>query len=413
MPKPILPNDTFSELLFPSFGIDNSLSQYDGKRTGTTQLAANVRTYESITQRGRGGSRSGLTRYPNAKVGGLTTQIQHLTTMVTVSGDALGSEFYNPAAERFYDGDPSVPSEDGWFYTGDADYPLNTDITYIIDPSTNAPNGPPRNQGDPVPVEGDLKQKPKSKKKFRPLIQWFAQTDIYYPTPISGVQLTARALHPVTKELVAGTYVYKPPKGFVHQVGNTRPLRVVFTPDDKIKYWPTKGANSVNVLAYVYPTYTYQGYNWPSVLTVYYEWGPYSWATPATGVQGGGGDITWTIQGLPYTLVNLDDTNPLSQMVILNTASFNMITLTGGATFAFDTYLSVQCGHDGAPLLFNGSFQRLSTAFDQPPPAEPYTKNPLLYYASIAPSGGTFNLTKPDGTYMSYPLLMKVTGPPV
>lgn len=54
--------DETIELLFPAKGVDRSTS-YEDQRPGTTPVATNVRFYEPMTDRARGGSRPGLTRF--------------------------------------------------------------------------------------------------------------------------------------------------------------------------------------------------------------------------------------------------------------------------------------------------------------------------------------------------------------
>lgn len=76
---------------FPMGGIDLSLG-YNAQRPGTTPRGINVRTFDSGTNRARGGSRPGLTPFLGA---GSTEQvqlfnpIQSLTCIVWVSEDAI------------------------------------------------------------------------------------------------------------------------------------------------------------------------------------------------------------------------------------------------------------------------------------------------------------------------------------
>src|SRR6266542_795342 len=83
--------DKLIELPFPLHGIDLSMPVGD-QRSGTTPIGENVRFYESLTQRGRGGSRAGISRYINAQVSG-TNRIQMLDSIVRTDGSALGWSF--------------------------------------------------------------------------------------------------------------------------------------------------------------------------------------------------------------------------------------------------------------------------------------------------------------------------------
>src|SRR3954463_844347 len=67
---------------------------------GTTAAGVNVRAFEAQTQRVRGGSRPGLSRYIDATVAG-THLIQHLNVIVDPTTDALPDTF-----------DPDPPSPD-------------------------------------------------------------------------------------------------------------------------------------------------------------------------------------------------------------------------------------------------------------------------------------------------------------
>jgi len=68
--------DTYSDIQFPLGGIDRS-DRYDMTPTNssplgvnkTTQVAINVRAFEAMTARGRGGSRPGVVKYIAGRVG--------------------------------------------------------------------------------------------------------------------------------------------------------------------------------------------------------------------------------------------------------------------------------------------------------------------------------------------------------
>lgn len=68
--------ETFADIRFPLAGIDSS-DRYDSPPSKssplgvskTTQVGVNVRSFESLTGRGRGGSRAGLVKYIAGRVG--------------------------------------------------------------------------------------------------------------------------------------------------------------------------------------------------------------------------------------------------------------------------------------------------------------------------------------------------------
>lgn len=85
--------DRFADLEFPSRGV-NDVASVNFMPQGFTPVGYNVRLFESLTGRARGGSRSGLTKFIPAQHSG-DHEIQHLNTIVTVDGALLG---------RYYDG---------------------------------------------------------------------------------------------------------------------------------------------------------------------------------------------------------------------------------------------------------------------------------------------------------------------
>jgi hypothetical protein len=82
------PPETYLDLMFPSLGIDET-QPYGNQRRGTCIDAQNVRAFDPVTGRERGGSRPGLTRYFSATVNG-DYSIQEITHLVT--NDAIGTE---------------------------------------------------------------------------------------------------------------------------------------------------------------------------------------------------------------------------------------------------------------------------------------------------------------------------------
>ncbi len=91
MPIPTQGDESFVDLHFPSAGVDISAAfsaqpnrpVQGGVYARTTVAAVNVRGYEALTQRCRGGSRPGLSKYIPVLVADFI--IQELTTIVTVS----------------------------------------------------------------------------------------------------------------------------------------------------------------------------------------------------------------------------------------------------------------------------------------------------------------------------------------
>lgn len=65
------PQESFADLVFPNRGLDVS-SGYAEQTPGTTPTGTNVRIFEPLTERGRGGSRPGMRKYGGAVVLGLT-----------------------------------------------------------------------------------------------------------------------------------------------------------------------------------------------------------------------------------------------------------------------------------------------------------------------------------------------------
>lgn len=84
----ILAQESLTEMLFPLRGIDVACV-FDQQPPDSTPVGLNVRAYESLTERARGGSRPGLSRYINAQVSG-SNKIQHLTYIVDPQAVALG-----------------------------------------------------------------------------------------------------------------------------------------------------------------------------------------------------------------------------------------------------------------------------------------------------------------------------------
>jgi len=93
---------------FPTKGI-NVAVEYERQPDQTTVAGQNVRTYEQLTQRARGGNRSGLLKYVPVQAGG-DFLIQHLNYVVLTSGIALltSSEETESASGTLFIPDPST-----------------------------------------------------------------------------------------------------------------------------------------------------------------------------------------------------------------------------------------------------------------------------------------------------------------
>lgn len=71
-----MPKDAYADINFPLAGVDRS-ARYDATPSKssplgvskTTQIGVNVRSYEAMTGRGRGGSRPGIVKYIAGRVG--------------------------------------------------------------------------------------------------------------------------------------------------------------------------------------------------------------------------------------------------------------------------------------------------------------------------------------------------------
>lgn len=75
-------------VIFPLAGID-STCEFSRQPPDTTPSGVNVRTYETITRRARGGSRQGQTEYVASQVNGVAAQVQHLNVLVDPQDPAL------------------------------------------------------------------------------------------------------------------------------------------------------------------------------------------------------------------------------------------------------------------------------------------------------------------------------------
>jgi len=92
-PNPTDKRETIAELSFPVYGLDLS-QEFEQQRPATTPVAVNVRGFEALTQRDRGGSRYGLAKYNNGPLaGGAQVQIQDLNVVVSIGEAQLLANF--------------------------------------------------------------------------------------------------------------------------------------------------------------------------------------------------------------------------------------------------------------------------------------------------------------------------------
>jgi hypothetical protein len=106
MPPPIPAPESMQELLFPLLGINLSM-EFELQPQGTCAVGSNVRGYEPLTSRARGGSRPGLSKYINQQVSG-PNKIQHLNYVVDPDASALITS-NDPAADTTIPGNIFVP----------------------------------------------------------------------------------------------------------------------------------------------------------------------------------------------------------------------------------------------------------------------------------------------------------------
>ncbi len=95
MAKQSIPQDDLRELLFPYGGLNLVQPSYLKGNPGTCEIGENVVFFETFTGRGRGGSRSGLTRAIDEQVSG-DHEIQHIGGIVTIDGEMINWSFDGP-----------------------------------------------------------------------------------------------------------------------------------------------------------------------------------------------------------------------------------------------------------------------------------------------------------------------------
>jgi hypothetical protein len=97
MPQQRDPNakqEQVADLEFPVFGID-LVNEFELQRDSTTPVGLNVRGWEPATQRNRGGSRNGISKWLDALVNPIAgaMQIQDLNIIVTSNIDNLLTQY--------------------------------------------------------------------------------------------------------------------------------------------------------------------------------------------------------------------------------------------------------------------------------------------------------------------------------
>lgn len=111
--------DQVTDLEFPLAGIDTS-DEFARQTPGTTVAAVNVRAFEPLTGRGRGGARPGLTKYmPDPVDGVVGHEVQNLSVIVDPTVDALTATLEDWTGTGIPD-----PSTNNLSGTTDPDNPL-------------------------------------------------------------------------------------------------------------------------------------------------------------------------------------------------------------------------------------------------------------------------------------------------
>lgn len=98
-------NQESLDLSFPGHGVDVSIP-FNEQREGTTRIGRNVRLCDPLLERDRGGSRPGLTRYPNDD---LPDVIQHLNQLVIYQPEYTLANFED-FQTGYTNGDPNYPN---------------------------------------------------------------------------------------------------------------------------------------------------------------------------------------------------------------------------------------------------------------------------------------------------------------
>lgn len=229
MAKQPVNSEQFLEMPWPASGLDVT-DEFAMQAARTTTIGVNVRTFEAITRRGRGGVRPGINRYIDARVGGLNSPIQHLNFIVDPQEMAL-----------------NAPDE-------------TVGVDYILDPSTN--NLRIRNPflGEAAGTARSVRRKGSARQTNRnrpsqtpqtpqtPIIDWPDQGNLNLHVPLGIGQLNAQARRPSDGTNVPGAYAYNPDFGATLGLG-ARQLDVAFTPTNATLYNSATGSTFVAIVS--------------------------------------------------------------------------------------------------------------------------------------------------------------------
>lgn len=102
--------DPIQDLPFPLKGLDVT-TEFQEQPPGTTPVGVNVRAFEPLKQRARGGTRPGIQKYIAEQIPEGTELIQHLDYIVDPTTDALTVNFHVPGEDW-----PENPLIPGQFY---------------------------------------------------------------------------------------------------------------------------------------------------------------------------------------------------------------------------------------------------------------------------------------------------------
>lgn len=226
------PTEQLVAVDFPESGIDTS-SGTEAQRDGTTPDAVNVVLADTYEHRDRGGSRPGLVAYVAQQLPTGVNLIQHLNVIVDPTTDALLDTFDYDGPRPIFD-----PSSIG----PPASWPA------IL------PGGEgTRNPGRYIPDGGWARQPNKNKaKKLAPKIIWAEPAAITVGTALSGVQLNATAVDPVTGAAVAGVFTYTPAAGTVLGPGENQLLSVAFVPTNQTRFRNVSSHTQIDVRYWSY-----------------------------------------------------------------------------------------------------------------------------------------------------------------
>ncbi len=234
--------DTYEDLPFPAEGVE-LIQGFDSQRVGTTPVGNNVRVYEALTQRGRGGSRSGLTQYIPARVGNVSSLIQHLNTIVTVSGsftgDIPGGTFPDPS-------DPGPPTS----WTPNTTSRIPSPVRLL--PFQQYPAAaPPPPVPLPLPIIGGWGWPPNKQPKSgtNPHIIAFVQSATNHTPPMGDTEVQVQ----YTDSVTAGNLLFAIPGGAASTPTDTLGNTYIPANFDNSIYFAISRASGPNTVTFQYP----------------------------------------------------------------------------------------------------------------------------------------------------------------